>query len=165
MGKSCVTYLLTYYHWQCHYCHNTYLSSSPDCNRFPLELFMCPPFWMQYIPDDNPTCRTNISHVLVDNDCDIDPDYIDFNCSIAYRGNVAPDLQLQMSSIGVLDNVTVQTWQQFTTTYMSVVWTSKASWRVRDGQFRCKVTNTMIGIQPSCSSARVSVMCEYEFAN
>ena len=111
----------------------------------------------------DPTCSTNINltNVMVDNDCDIDPDYIEFNCSIAYRGNVAPDMQLQMSSIGVLDNATVRNWTQSTTTYMSVVWTSKASWRMRDGRFRCEVTNTMVGIKPSCSSTPVSVICEY----
>ena len=47
----------------------------------------------------DPTCSPNINltNVLVDNDCDIDPDYIEFNCSIAYRGNVPPAMQLQMS--------------------------------------------------------------------
>ena len=133
--------------------------------RFQLLIifFMSPILYKLYISVAAPVCRTNISltNVLVDNDCDIDPDYIEFNCSIAYHGNVAPDMQLQMSSIGVLDNVTVRTWPQSTTTYMSVIWASKANRRMRDGRFRCEVRNIMVGIQPTCSSTPVSVICEY----
>ena len=124
---------------------------------------MSPVLYNWYISDDNPTCRTNINltNVLVDNDCDIDPDYIEFNCSIAYRGNVAPDMQLQMSSIGVLDNVNNHSWEQYTTKHFSIRWASKASVQMRDGYFRCDVSNTIVGIQPTCLTTPVSVICEY----
>ena len=116
-----------------------------------------------YILVNDPTCRTNTSltNVLVDNDCDIDPDSIEFNCSIAYLGNVPPVMELQMSSIGVLDNVAVGSWTQSDTNFHSVQWVSKARRQMGDGQFQCEVRNMMMGIHPSCSTEKVSVMCEY----
>ena len=115
------------------------------------------------IPGNHPICRTNISltNVLVENDCGIEPDNIEFNCSIAYRGNVAPDMQLQMSTIGVLDNMTVSSWTQSNTNYHSVQWVSKARRQMAGGQFRCEVRSNVVDIHPSCSSERVSVTCEY----
>ena len=46
--------------------------------------------------DSPPTCQTNVSGegALGENSCDIPPDYIEFNCSIRYHGNVAPVLEL-----------------------------------------------------------------------
>ena len=99
--------------------------------------------------------------MLVDNDCGIDPDYIGFNCSIAYRGNVAPKMQLNMSSIGALDPVKVPDWRQPPVSYHSVVGTAKANQQMRDGQFVCEVMHSMVVKRPSCSSQKVSVMCEY----
>ena len=112
-----------------------------------------------YIPVNVPACRTNISltNVMVDNDCDIDPDYIEFNCSIAYRGNVPPDMQLHMSSIGILVPVKVHA-----ASFLSVVGTAKASRQMKGGQFECQVMGSMVGKQPTCSSQTVSVMCEYD---
>ena len=100
--------------------------------------------------------------MLVDNDCGIDPDYVEFNCSIAYRGNVAPLMHLQMSTIGgVLDNMSAHNWAQPSGNYHSVQWVSKARWQMRDGHFQCEVRTTMVDIHPSCSSGKLSVMCEY----
>ena len=116
-----------------------------------------------YISVNDPTCRTNpsLTNVLVENDCDLDPDNIEFNCSIAYRGNVPPDMQLMMSTIGVLDNVTVSSWVQSNTNYHLVQWVSKARRQMRDGRFQCEVRTTVVDIPPSCSTEKVSVMCEY----
>jgi hypothetical protein len=113
---------------------------------------------------NDPTCRpnTSLANVLVENDCDIDPDYIEFNCSIAYRGNVPPDMQLQMSNIGVLDNVTVSSWVQSNTNYHSVQWVSIARRQMMDERFQCEVRNTMVDVPPSCSSEKVSVMYFYK---
>ena len=46
--------------------------------------------------DSPPTCQTNVSDedALGENSCNIPPDYIEFNCSIRYHGNVAPVLGL-----------------------------------------------------------------------
>ena len=46
--------------------------------------------------DSPPTCQTNVSDegALGENSCNIPPDYIEFNCSIRYHGNVAPVLEL-----------------------------------------------------------------------
>ena len=46
--------------------------------------------------DFPPTCQTNVSGegALGENSCNIPPDYIGFNCSIRYHGNVAPVLEL-----------------------------------------------------------------------
>ena len=53
-----------------------------------------------------PTCRSNISltNVLVENDCNLEPDSIEFNCTAAYYGNSPPMMQLQFTSIGVLND-------------------------------------------------------------
>ena len=127
---------------------------------------LCRPSYSKYlffnILVNNPTCtNTSLTNVLVENDCDLDPDNIKFNCSIAYRGNVPPDMQLMMTNIGVLDDVSNSSWTQSNTNYHSVQWVSKAKRQMRNGRFQCEVRNTMVDIHPSCSSEKVSVMCEY----
>ena len=114
-----------------------------------------------------PTCHPNISltNVLVENDCDLEPDPIEFNCTAAYYGNLAPVMQLQFTSIGVLNEVTVHNWKESTTNYIRVRWAAKASWRMKDGQFECEVKNITAGSNPSCSSSKVSVMREYRISD
>ena len=51
--------------------------------------------------DSPPTCQTNVSGegALGENSCNIPPDYIEFNCSINYHGNVAPVLELYYTTL------------------------------------------------------------------
>ena len=50
-----------------------------------------------YIPNSGtkPMCTSNTSltRVLVENDCDLEPDHVELNCSVAYRGNIPPLLE------------------------------------------------------------------------
>ena len=54
----------------------------------------------QPFPGTRPECQPNIDldHVLVENDCRIDPDRIELTCSVEYNGNRPPTLEWRHSS-------------------------------------------------------------------
>ena len=115
------------------------------------------------ISDAPPVCSSNVSleEVMIENDCDIEPDYVQLRCSIIYSGNVVPVLKWNCSS--ELNDLSKEwtTTNQFNRT--ETVLTFKASKRLCDKQLACAVQTTATSKPSECVLPRLSIQCRYHY--
>ena len=115
--------------------------------------------------------NSSLTDVLVENDCHIDPDYIQLTCSLVYHGNKPPSLTWHHSSMNDISHHSFHDTMpssifshQSTTANSSVVintLTLTSNIRLNGTHFICSVDETEAGEQSyGCATRTISVICE-----
>ena len=117
-----------------------------------------------YVSDVDAICDSNISltSVLVDNYCNLEPDYLEIRCSVGYHGDISPVLEFNHHNRDVMASTEVSRTSTSNTTTISR--TLKASIDLDGTNFACSVKDAEPGRKETiCVTDDISVMCEIYF--
>ena len=106
--------------------------------------------------------QTEVStDLLVDNDCALTPDYVQLNCSVAYRGNFAPVLRWRHSA--QLDIVvSTFTSQRQANSVATSILQLKPEFQMNGTYFICSVEEFVSESQSvTCLTQNLTVACKY----
>ena len=110
------------------------------------------------------TSNTSLTRVLVENDCNLEPDHLELNCSVPYRGNIPPSLEWHHSSNSDVEmeryvvNSRTSADNFVAMHYMTV----KLDWKFNGSNFVCSLKDVMgRNGEIGCATRNASIMCEY----
>ena len=112
-----------------------------------------------------PSCQSNIdlTDVIGENDCGIDPDQILLQCSVVYTGNFAPVLRWQNSGgehpmVDANVSVSIRDEANYIT---SSTLTMTANRKLTDTYFTCQVADSpSVSSAAECRTEKLAVHCE-----
>ena len=123
----------------------------------------------EYFLDQPPSCLSNASSegVLGNNDCQLAPDYIELNCSVSYRGNIAPKVTFRHSNSTVIVDRHVSSLPGPDSTELySLVLESSLSWN--GASVICQVetgTEKQDFKKFGCSLPAIKILCTYTYSS
>ena len=103
-----------------------------------------------------------LADVIGENDCGIDPDVLQLQCSVVYSGNFVPVLLWQNSGEHVMIGTNVSTSIQDETNHITVsTLTVIANMGLNDTYFTCQVVGSQsVGVVPESKTEKITVHCE-----
>ena len=109
------------------------------------------------------TSNTSLTRVLVENDCDLEPDHVELNCSVAYRGNIPPLLEWHHSSKSdvEMERYVVNRRNSTDNSVAMHFMTVKLDWKFNGSNFVCALKD--VNERKGCATENISVVCEYAF--
>ena len=113
------------------------------------------------IPDHNSKCGSNVSldDVLVENDCGLDSDIIQVNCSVGYAGNQPPAFNWYHSGNGeILKSAKKHNTSDGKTATSTLI--VKASMQLNQTFFSCEVNTSDRHPRKKCSLLEMTVSCK-----
>ena len=133
-----------------------YYSHSNEVNNKNVLTILFQIYSYLFYPESAPVCSSNISlsSILVDNDCNLEPDHIRLDCSVASHGNRPPVLEWRHS---MDPDVIIP--GDGTTPIHSVHLRPEFRWNGTN--FICSIKDLQPMMQSrSCSTTNISVKCE-----
>ena len=142
-------------------CRSALHSTLPSfCN--PLPCFSTNE-WIYFNSGTKPLCTSNssLTRVLVENDCDLEPDHVELNCSVAYRGKIPPLLEWHHSSKSdvEMERYVVNRRTSEDNSVAMHFMTVKLDWKFNGSNFVCALKDVNEGY--GCETRNISVVCEY----
>ena len=117
------------------------------------------------ITDSGPRCisNTSLTDLLCTNDCNLDPDKFELNCSVVYHGNIPPVLEWRHSEsskfISFKTTIEAQSTSNHTVTIKSS--TLSPSLELNGTHYICSLENVRTKrINTGCVTENIRVTCE-----
>ena len=118
--------------------------------------------------DSAPKCSSNISvtGVLIENDCGLEPDYIELNCNVGYHGNVRPTLEWRHSVTELNEEISISdiseeqpTLNGFATVQRMIV---KPNFQLNGTTFHCSLATFETNERRfGCSTKSMNIICKH----